>query len=227
MVVKNLILSVSLSIFSVQAFAKDHKGLKESNRELFESVKQLEETNITNEQTCVDEFLESRKIFSTRSIAAPVYATIGIPAGYMFGGSLGFLTALIVGAEGNIFFGPATGAIVTYTSTGAMVGVGVTAAAYVGWESYNITRLIQMNKMIKLIADARLGKSDEVEKLHEQILKKDPDFKLTIQELEAKIVELDESAKLCDGSLRKHPNENIQRKVATKFRLKEFLVDQF
>jgi hypothetical protein len=223
---KSLILCAVFT-FSFSGFAKDHQKLKESNRALFESVRELEETNIKAEETCLDEFLTSRKIFSQRSIAAPIYATIGIPASSMFGGSLGLLTALIVGAEGNILFGPATGAMAAYVSTGSMIGVGVTSAAFIGWESYNLTRLIQMNKMIKLIADARLNNTEAIEDLYKQIIKKDPEFKLSSQELSDEIAKLDETGKLCDGSLRKHPNEKVQRKVATKFRLKEFLIENF
>lgn len=192
-----MVLSLSL-LMGKAAIASEHK-LAESNRELFTKLQKVEAMVTDADQTCLDEYVKERKRMMKRSLIAPIYGAVGVPLGAGFGGSLGLLTGLMLGVDGSVLAG-GSGALAAMVSGGMVVGTTVAVGAFVAYETVNVTRLIQMNRMIKLVSESYLGEGEQLSKFYSRLKDKNENFPLSMAEVAARVVELDQSNKLCNGT---------------------------
>jgi hypothetical protein len=192
-----LVLSLSLCLGNT-VFASE-QNLAESNRELFLELQKVESLVTDPNQTCLDEYVKERKRMMKRSLIAPIYGAVGVPLGAGFGGSLGLLTGLMLGVDGSVLAG-GSGALAAMVSGGMVVGTTVAVGAFVAYETVNVTRLIQMNRMIKLVSESYLGEGEQLSKFYARLKAKNENFPLSLPEVAAKVVALDQENKLCNGT---------------------------
>lgn len=169
-------------------------------------VKALIKT-MPQESTCMDEYLKRRRQLITKLSLTPITGAATIAASVYGGGVVAVAVATASGATG------------TWAGLGYMIGGGALGAvgsvAYVAYDTTKGAITLADNSLIlKALAEQYLGREGiKSEKLYKKYLKKTENPVLSQQEFLQKIMELDASGKLCDGSLLKQPRVKFGSKL--------------
>lgn len=195
-----LFITMILTFISLASFAQNDDG----NRIKISEIKNYVGT-INPDSTCLDEYLKRRKQLMIKLAAAPVTIVGGTLASFYGGALAGSLISVAGGYDqltsviGGAFLGTVGGA------------VGTTAASVQTVITLNNTNLI-----LQTIASEKMErKSNRDEKLYAKYLKKSQKD-LSQDEFLSKLMELDASGAICDGSLVKQPKIRLGFKLKYK-----------
>jgi hypothetical protein len=170
--------------------------------------------SIGPEKTCMDEYLKRRKQLIIKLSLSPVTIVAGTYAGTIAAGLVG------VGIASVVSFDPFAGVILGMFS--GFVGTGIGTLA-----NTNITafQLADVDRILKTLAELHLNQPGKKSaKLYAKYAKsaKNPVDELTFQD---KLLELDNSGNLCDGSMVKKPRlasgRRLKHKIARSKQLAE------
>jgi hypothetical protein len=174
------------------------------------------------DSTCMDELIKRRKQLGLKLGLTPVTTPL-VSAASMYGGALsGALAAEVVRPGGMASLGYLVGgAFFGFVGGAGAISVDITKAA---------VQLNYVNLLIQTLGSYYMGISSErVSELHERYLRRSV-RDLDQREFLSRLVELDSSGRLCDGSLIKRPAIAIGSKLAFKVaRMKGLVkgIDQF
>jgi hypothetical protein len=197
------IMFMILALSSFTLYADDTEVEKIPVKE----IKAYVET-INPETTCLDEYLKRRKQLIIKLSAAPVTVAVGTAASFYGGALAGAGAAYVIQPDG-------WGAL-TYVVGGAFLGVAAGAVSTTADTVATAVQLRNVNLIIQTLASHHMDReSDKVEKLYSKYLKKS-ERDLDQQEFVKRLVELDVSGKLCDGSLVKQTLVKLGPKLAFK-----------
>lgn len=218
---KKLFTAMALVVFTHSfAFAETIPADQVENLEVVEATVE-EETNVTikevkdlvatlpQEATCLDEYLKRRKQMIAKLALVPVTATAAVMGSVYVGG----MAAAGISNLANVEGWSALGYVILGATGGAVV-----SSAYVLYDTTKSTMdTIDNNMMIKMLAEQYLGREGaKTEKLYQKYLKSNPENALSKAELVSKVLELDKTGGLCDGSLVKQPKFKIGFKLKYK-----------
>ena len=189
-----LLLSLILLIsFSFNAFAEYKIEGIEIDYDLTQS---LITSHIGKDQTCLDEYLTREQQLKKFLIWAPPVALVGVPASFA---AAGFIAGAISGALGLSGWNA-----IGYT-VGAAFGAGIiSAGTFVTLEVTKGIQFANMRKMTNLINASHnsLYESKALYKLYKKYNRKFPEDAMSVKDLAATVVMLDETGLLCDGEVR-------------------------
>ncbi|HLT22081.1 MAG TPA: hypothetical protein VKZ84_01495 [Bacteriovoracaceae bacterium] len=160
--------------------------------------------------TCLDEYLKRRKQLLIKFSLTPVTLTAAAAASFFVGGLAGVGVGNVVIASGGTsdpwaLLGYAVGGVMIGTATSIVVVTADTAASGMNYYDNDL--------VMKTLAEYYLERpGDKLNKLYQKVTKK-MDSKPTESEFLQKLIELDESGKLCDGSLVKQPRIRLGTKL--------------
>ncbi len=167
-------------------------------------VKELIAT-IGPEKTCMDEYLKRRKQLILKLSLSPVTIVAGTYAGAIGAGFVGVGLASVLSADP--FAGVILGLFFGFVGTGVGTLTDTNITAF---------QLVDIDRILKALAEQHLNQSGKKSaKLYAKYAKKS---KLPVDEslFYDKLIELDESGKLCDGSMVKKPRLASGRRLKHK-----------
>jgi hypothetical protein len=176
-------------------------------------VKKLIAT-IGADKTCMDEYLKRRKQLILKLALSPATIVAGTYAGTIVAGFVG------VGVAGVLSFDPLGGVIL-----GMFFGFVGTASGTLIDTNIAAFQLADIDRILKVIAEQYLNESGEKsEKLYSKYTKQSQS-PVDEETFFRTLIELDESGKLCDGSLVKKPRFASGKKLKHKIARSKHLVD--
>ncbi|MFA5584203.1 MAG: hypothetical protein WDA09_08305 [Bacteriovoracaceae bacterium] len=162
--------------------------------------------------TCLDEYLKRRKQLLIKFSLTPVTLTAAAAASFFVGGFAGVGVGNVVIASGGTsdpwaLLGYAVGGVMIGTATSIVVVTADTAASGMNYYDNDL--------VMKTLAEYYLDRpGDKLNKLYQKVTKKMSESnRPTESEFLQKLIELDESGKLCDGSLVKQPRIRLGTKL--------------
>ncbi len=162
-------------------------------------------TEIGAENTCMDEYLKRRKQLIVKLSLSPVTLVAGTYIGTMGAGLLGIGVASIAGADA--LAGVVLGMVGGFYGTSVGIIADSRSAAL---------QLVDIDRIVKALAEQHLNQpAQKSAKLYAKYAKKS-ESPLDEQSFYGKILELDNSGKLCDGSMVKKPIWASGRKLKHK-----------
>lgn len=182
--------------------------VEQNERIKIKEIKQYLET-INPDTTCMDELVKRRKQLIVKLSLSPVVIAAGGMASFYVGGAVGAGAAHVLGAtQGWTGLGYVVGGAVLGTAAGA---VALTADTAIG-----ISHLVGNNLILKALAEYHMDRpGQKMQKLHQKVTRK-LKTPLSEEEFQEWLVNLDETGKLCDGSLVKQPRLRIGPKLKYK-----------
>lgn len=176
-------------------------------------VKKLIAT-IGADKTCMDEYLKRRKQLILKLALSPATIVAGTYAGTIGAGLVG------LGMAGVLSFDPLGGVILGmffgYVGTASGTLVDTNIAAF---------QLVDIDRILKVIAEQYLNESGKKSaKLYNKYAKKSQS-PVDEETFFRTLIELDESGKLCDGSLVKKPRFSSGNRLKHKIARSRHLVD--
>lgn len=209
------LLICSIFLISSIAFADSSKNLSHfSETEIISLVDQ--EVGLNN--TCLDEYLTRQQQLKKFLIWAPPATVVGAPVGFVVSG---FSTAMLLAAV-NVTKWSALG----YTILAAVgTGVGI-VGSFTYLEISGGIEYYLNNQMIHIITAAHndFDNNKYLVKMYRKYNKKFSRKPLTMNELKQRIVELDESGLLCDGTVRGYINpKNLKYSLAKRKHLLKYI----
>lgn len=189
---KNLLLVFSL-IFTTFAYSQDKvEGINFNQAEVIQILDQ----NIGVDQTCLDEYLTREQQLKKFLIWAPPATLVATPVAFMAGG----YTAAFISS--TLFYGGWDA--IAYTILGAVGSGAAVIGSFITLETIKGIQFANMRKMTNLItaSHANLFDSKALYRLNRRYNKKYPIDNITVEDLAATIITLDETGMLCDGEVR-------------------------
>lgn len=201
--------STSSSISFDQAISikslETKSNLKSEERKLFVKWKELmAKTDLTAEETCVDEYQKRKLQVIFGAAAAPLIGAGGTYANMFL---MAGLFSVLYPADPWAALG------------GIILGLYGGAIAYVTYQTVKIVKAVNMARLQRIVVEARLGEGRAVEKFANRVLRgaRAQRSRANIDKVIAMIADLDSSNKLCDSSLK---SERKQRKFERKGKLR-------
>jgi hypothetical protein len=161
--------------------------------------------SIGPEKTCMDEYLKRRKQLIIKLSLSPVTIVAGTYAATLGGAFVGLGVVYVTGID------PFAGVILGMLGTGLATGVGTLANTNIA-----AFQLADVDRILKTLAELRLNQPGKKSaKLYAKYARssKNPLDEQTFQD---KLIELDSSGNLCDGSMVKKPRLASGRKLKHK-----------
>lgn len=189
---KMILSTLLITIFITPAFAKTSIQAVQIP---YDTVQQVIENSIGVHNTCMDDYLKRDKQLSKFLIWAPPSAVLAVPASFFIGGfTAAALTAGRSGwdALGWVIFG-AFGAATITTATFATLQIS---------KGIEFIRVRKMNYLINAAHNQHYN-SKTLKKFVKRYNKKYPKDGLSIEQIAAMIVELDQKEMLCNNEVRK------------------------
>lgn len=166
-------------------------------------------STVNPSSTCMDEYLKRRKQLIIKIGMAPVTIAAGGLASVYLGVAAGSGVAYITGAHGSW---DALG----YVLGGAMVGVALTSVVITADTALGVKHVLENDLILKAIAESHLDRSGEkMDILYNKVTKK-MNTKPTKDDFIEKLIAIDASGELCDGSLVKQPRIRLGTKLKYK-----------
>ena len=159
------------------------------------------------EKTCMDEYLKRRNQLILKLALSPATIVAGTYVGTIGAGFVG------VGMASVLSFDPLAGVVL-----GMFFGFVGTSAGTVTNTNIAAFQLADIDRMVKVIAEQHLNQSGKKSAKLYRKYAKESQSPVAEEAFFRKLIELDESGKLCDGSLVKKP------RLASGKRLKHKLV---
>lgn len=188
--------------------------------ELHEPLEKVKITDIRDflrgthpDSTCLDEYLARRKQLIIKFSLTPVTLTAVAAASFVIGGFAGVgVGNVVIGAGGTsdpwALLGYAVGGVMLGTATSIVVVSADTAASGMNYYDNDL--------IMKALGEYYLDRPGEkFNKLYIKTTKK-MDNRPSESEFLEKLIELDETGKLCDGSLIKQPRIRLGTKLKYK-----------
>lgn len=166
--------------------------------------------NLGAETTCLDEYLKRRKQLLVKFAVTPVVLTASAAAAVVVGGyaGVGIAAATGQGSHGWTALG--------YFIGGAMVGSASTVLIITADTTASGLNYYDNDLMMKALGEHYLDREGEkMNKLYSKVTKK-MNEKPSYDEFVDKLVSMDQSGELCDGSLVKQPLVRIGLKLKYK-----------
>ncbi len=221
---KSLLVLTCLLSFQT-AFAKNSLGpvadapisINAADLELHEPLEKVKVNEIKglvqdlgSEATCLDEYLQRRKQLLIKFAVTPVVLTASAAAAVVVGGyaGVGIAAATGQGAHGWTALG--------YFIGGAMIGSASTVLVVTADTTASGINYYDNDLMMKALGEYYLEREGEkMNKLYSKVTKKMTD-KPSYEEFVDKLVSMDQSGELCDGSLVKQPLVKLGFKLKYK-----------
>ncbi len=171
--------------------------------------------SIGEDNTCVDEYLKRNKQISKLLKWAPPITIVGAPAA----GVLGVPAGGLIGAT---VFASDGWAVLGMMAFGAVYTTAAVVVTFAVLETVKTVQYVSNKRLIKLIASSHLMVDGQeydkkiLNKFTKKYNRKYPVDGMTNEILASAVIELDESAKLCDGSLRKLTNSTKLSKLLAR-----------
>ena len=160
--------------------------------------------------TCLDEYLQRRKQLLIKFAVTPVVLTASAAAAAVVGGYTGVGIAAATGQGGHGW------TALGYFIGGAMIGSATTVLVVTADTTASGLNYYDNDLMMKALGEYYLDREGEkMNKLYSKVTKK-MDDKPSYDEFVEKLVSLDQSGELCDGSLVKQPLMKIGFKLKYK-----------
>lgn len=197
------IIIMILSLSSLTLHANDPESSKIPVKDIKAYVK-----TINPDTTCLDEYLKRRNQLIIKLSASPVLIVAGTATSLYGGAFAGIGAAQVLQPNGM--------ADLAYVVGGALLGAAGGAVATTIDTSMTAVELRNLNLILQALASQHLNReSPKVSKLYSRYLKKS-EVDLGQDEFLKRLLELDTSGKLCDGSLIKQPRVRLKPKLAYK-----------
>ncbi len=196
-----LVFVFSFNSFAFELIKSESDPLVKADRltisKFIKEVKELQELepNLSSEDTCLDEVLERRAKLLRLNITMPLTGTV------VTAGSVAIATFATLLAWGDGGWGTIAAAII-----GPVYGLGIGMFTYIGLQTSHLVKATKLNKVARVIVQARLGKGERLEKFVAKVQKTITVFDVQIarKDIIKMIIEADESGKFCDGSLKSY-----------------------
>lgn len=211
---KKLALILSI-LFTLPIYADVDQDIDyaETKEELVSDVIKIKDVKahlltLNPDTTCLDEYVKRRKQVLGKLIASPVIIAAGTSIGFVAGAYAGLGIASIVVPGSMEGLG--------YVVGGALLMGTAGAGATITDSGLSIFEFRDLDLISKAIAEQQLGKPGlKSDKLYANYTKKHPS-PLSQEAFFQKLMELDESGKLCDGSMVKQPRIKLGFKLKYK-----------
>ena len=170
--------------------------------------------SIGPDNTCMDEYLKRRKQLIIKLSLSPVTIVAGTYAATLGGAFVGLGVVYVTGID------PLGGVILGMFGTGLATGIGTLANTNIA-----AFQLADVDRILKTLAELRLNQPGRKSaKLYAKYARssKNPVDELTFQD---KLLELDNSGNLCDGSMVKKPRLASGRRLKHKIARSKQLAD--
>lgn len=208
-----------MSLIAQFVFASQNASGREEKfaTKLEESTATLEsliESEIGNNNTCLDEYLAREKQLKRWLIWTPPLALAGVPAGTYAGLAAGAGLAHLINAGGWNAIGYAIG--------GGLVGFGASVLTFVSVEAVSGVRFYKNRKMIHLVAESNANDLEgaNVNKYLNKYRNAFPSDSIDIETFTQAIRDFDSSGRLCDGSMIGNTNpQKLKYMLAGKWEL--------
>jgi hypothetical protein len=194
------IMIAMLVLISVSSFAKNS-----NDKTTVKMIKDVITSDISPSDTCLDEYIQRRRQLILRTALGPLSGAAEIVGGTVAGLAAGAAIGSAVVNDGWAQIG--------YMLGGGVIMFGSTAILYVTQQTVNFVKVMNNNRMIKAVAEARLNGGKFLNKYLKKYNKKFPEDNLSLEEFKDIISFADQDGVLCDGSLVK---DSIFRKGLSK-----------
>lgn len=158
--------------------------------------------DINPEETCLDEYAQRSKNLAIKAGVVPPIAG-GVWAGTGF-----LLASSVTTLAGAILFVAFFAYLVTIPA----------AIGLVVFEGVSIARLISINKVIRMLAEARGGEGKQLQRFYTRFLKTTRGHNnLSLAQFAEAVVAVDQAGVLCDGSARGNSsNASLKNRLASR-----------
>ncbi len=174
-------------------FARVQGDVTIGSKKIVKSVKNLlKDGSLDAKETCLDEYLARHRQLAKMTGFGPLAGVAGTAT----------TTAAGVGAgvvAGGYVAGP-WGALVAGSIGGVALG-GAGAAAFVGYQTYAVTQLIQNRYLMKVISNARDGRGKSLKRFTKSVNRRNKGLNASRSLVADMIVKADMDGTLCDGSI--------------------------
>lgn len=184
-----------------------------------DKVLELVQENIGANNTCLDDYIKREKQLRRFLIWAPPLVVPAVPAAFYGGAYVTAATLSYVGAGGGW-----NGLV--YTILGGTIAGLTTTGVFLTLEVVKGIEFAAMRRMTNLItaSQARNYEHKSVKKYVKKYNKLYPADELTTHELVDRVIDLDSSGKLCDGSVRGKANpRKLKHKLAKRKHLLSYI----
>lgn len=166
-------------------------------------------STINPNTTCMDEYIARRKQLILKLGLTPVTLAVGGIASVYLGVAAGAGVAVVTGSYGSW-------TAASYVLGGALAGPLLTTIGVAIDDTTGIKQLLGNDLILKALAESHLGRDGEkMDLLYNKVTKKMVS-KPTKEEFSEKLLSMDASGELCDGSLVKQPRIKIGSKLKFK-----------
>ena len=189
-------------------FAED---VSKVDDELHISIKEVKaiSKSLGKDASCLDDYLKRRSQLIAKLSVVPVTATVGVMGSAWTGIYAGLYTAVALGI--NDWSG------IGYMIVGGAAGTVASAGFVIYDTTKSVLNMMDNNLMIKTLAEQHSNQSGpKTEQLYQKYVKNNADTDLTKEEFVTKLMELDASGALCDGSLVAQPRFKLGFKLKYK-----------
>ncbi|MEE2742803.1 MAG: hypothetical protein VYD54_02780 [Bdellovibrionota bacterium] len=189
---KFLVLLMVLGVSST-SFGKAQGEVKIGSKKIVKSVKNLlKEGSLNASETCLDEYLARHRQLAKMTGFAPLAGVAGTATTTAAGVGTGVVAGASLGGPWGALIGGSIGGV-------ALGGAG--AAAYVGYQVYTVTQLIQNRYLMKVISNARDGRGKNLKRFTKSFNRRNKGLNASSSNIADLIVEADMNGTLCDGSI--------------------------
>ncbi|MBI2519892.1 MAG: hypothetical protein HYV97_05735 [Bdellovibrio sp.] len=203
---------ISASLVALSILVSSIGSISLANETVGDVRRQVREGTINPDNTCLDEYIDeaNRQIWHT-GLTPPLGAAGTFGLG--FGGAMaGGYVAQLVGTVGWEALG--------FMGVGAFAGLCVGTAALATLETVAITKLVQTNFLIKVIAESKGNSQNTRKNLTKFLMKYDRKYPADriftkIDKVTEILATADSELKLCDGSLVKKKGGLFRKKNRT------------
>lgn len=215
----SLLLAQSVWAGPVYKSAIDHDEIETTDIELVDApaqgkvkIKDIKNLlgDLDNGSTCIDEYLKRRKQLLIKFAFTPVTLTAAAAAGVAAGGLSGVALAELAGVRDGGW------TALGYFVGGAMVGTATTVVVITADTTLSGLNYYDNDLMLKSLGEYYLDRDlTKFEQLYDKATKKMAN-KPSFDEFVERVVSLDQSGALCDGSLVKQPRIRLGSKLKYK-----------
>lgn len=172
-------------------------------------VKNLVSSQLDNGSTCLDEYLKRRKQLLVKFAFTPVTVSASVAASIAAGGMTGVAIAKLTGVGGDW-------TALGYFIGGAMIGTATTIVVLTADTTMSGLNYYDNDLMMKALGEHYLNRDHrKFEELYLKATKK-MTVKPSFEEFVDRVVSMDQSGELCDGSLVKQPRIRLGTKLKYK-----------
>lgn len=190
------------------------KELKEGLNESAQTIQDIIDEEIGRDNTCLDEYVAREAQLTKWLVWTPPLAVAGVPVSALGGFAAGAGIANLVGAGGWAALG--------YGIGGGLIGFGASVLSFVSIEAVSGVRFYKNRKFIHLITESNANDLEgyNVNKYLRKYQSAFPKDEVDIELFTQALRDLDNSGRLCDGSMLGNVNpQKLKYMLAGKWEL--------